>query len=130
MPGSLLFDFGDALRSSASSEKEDSKNFEKIFINEKLFAYFFIGFYEHVKNLITKEEMELLVDSIFIITIECAIRFLTDYLEGNKYFKISYPNHNLVRTRNQLLLAKSIDKKRNLLNKIIKNVISHFENFN
>lgn len=130
MPGSLLFDFGDALRSSASTEKEDSKNFEKIAIDEKLFTYFFIGFYKNVKNLITKEEIALLVDSIFIITIECAIRFLTDYLEENKYFKISYLKHNLVRAKNQLILAKDIDKKRDLLNKIIKKVIKHFEILN
>lgn len=128
MPGSMLYDFGDALRSSASSTEEDDKNIKNVYFDEKLFIYFVIGFYYNVKDIITYKEIDLLVDSIFIITMECAIRFLTDYLEGNVYFKVLYEKHNLIRARNQIALANDIYNKKEKLKRIIKNVVNRFEN--
>lgn len=127
MPGSLLYDFGDALRSSVSTVEEDSIDYELIDFDIKKFTYFFLGYYYKIMNIITSEEIELLVDSIYIITMEITMRFLTDYLSGSKYFSINYEKHNLNRAKNQIILAKIINNKKKQLEYVINAIMKHFE---
>ena len=123
MPGSLLFDFGDAIRIGASTAAEDEKDLSKVKLDFELFEKFSLGFLEVLKNDLTKEEINLLVDSAKIITLECGMRFLTDYLDGDKYFRTHFEDHNLVRARTQFKLVQEIedhyDELREIINKII-----------
>lgn len=125
MPGSLLFDFGDAVRSSASSQEEDSTNYDLIDFDINRFCFFLIGYLSKMDKIITDNEVNLLVDSIYIITMEITMRFLTDYLNGNKYFMVNYEEHNLNRAKNQIILAKKVYDKKELLSMIVKKVKKH-----
>lgn len=122
MPGSILFDFGDAIRIGVSTALEDEKDLRKVRINRRLFEKFTKGFLEETKELLTLEEKELLVESCKIITLECGIRFLTDFLENDIYFKTDYFEHNLVRAKNQFKLVKEFEKNENILLDIVKKV--------
>lgn len=122
MQGSLLYDFGDALRIGASTAAEDEEDLNKVWFNEELFEAFAKGFLEFMGKDITPREKELLGFSAKLLTYECGIRFLTDYLNGDTYFKVHKPAHNLIRARNQFKLVKDIDAKMDKLNKIIENL--------
>jgi len=122
MQGSLLYDFGDAMRIGASSAAEDEEDLSKVWFDEKLFEAFAKGFLEFMGEDITPREKELLGFSAKLLTYECGIRFLTDYLNGDTYFKIHKPAHNLIRARNQFKLVKDIEDKMDKLNKIIENL--------
>lgn len=122
MQGSLLYDFGDALRIGASSAAEDEEDLDKVWFDEKLFEAFAKGFLEFMGKDITPREKELLSFSAKLLTYECGIRFLTDYLNGDTYFKIHKPAHNLIRARNQFKLVKDIEDKMSRLDEIINNL--------
>ncbi len=124
MPGSVLFDFGDAIRIGASTALEDEKDLSKVKLDLDLFSKFTEGFLEILKHDLKKEEMTLLVDSAKIITLECGMRFLTDYLSGDKYFKIDYEDHNLVRARTQIKLVQEIEEKYDQMQEIVQNIIN------
>ena len=119
MPGSLLYDFGDAIRFGASTGREDEKDLSKVSLNLELFKAYSEGFCSALKDTITAKEKELLPYSAYLLTIELVIRFLTDYLNGDKYFKIDYEEHNLVRARTQIKLVKEIERHLNLNNMIV-----------
>ncbi len=129
MKGSLVYDYGDALRLGASNAKEDEVDLTKVVINFALVKAFTKGFLEATKKIITKEEIDLLLAGYYIITIELGIRFLTDYLDGDKYFALNEtqkkcrPKINLERAKNQLKLASEIEKNYQLLDKIIKDTL-------
>ena len=123
MPGSLLYDFGDAIRYGASTAAEDEKDLEKVAIDLKLFEAFTNGFVSQLKKSMTKTECELLAFSAKLMTYELAVRFLDDYLAGDVYFKTKYPEHNLIRAKNQLKICQDIDLKMNHMNKIVKDII-------
>jgi len=108
MPGLALFDFGDMVRSAASSAAEDEQDLEKVFINTELRDALTEGYLSTAGEFLTPEEKALLPISAEIITLELATRFLTDHLLCDKYFRTKYPGHNLVRARNQLALLKSM----------------------
>ena len=118
MPGSLLYDYGDALRFGASSGAEDEKDLSKIWFCVDKFEAFTKGFIEALPT-ITDAELELLPFSIKLMTLECGARFLADYLNGDTYFKTKYPEHNLVRARTQFKLVKEIEDKMDELNAIV-----------
>ncbi|MBE5818845.1 MAG: aminoglycoside phosphotransferase family protein [Clostridiales bacterium] len=120
MPGSMLYDFGDALRFGASSAKEDETNLDAVFCQLDKFEAFTKGFLGEVKASATAREIELLPLSVLLLTYECGIRFLTDYLEGDTYFKIHYPEHNIDRARNQLKLVADIETKLDEMSNIVK----------
>ena len=122
MKGSLLYDYGDALRIGASTAAEDEADLTKVNINFDLFESFTRGFLEKSKGLITPKEVSGLFDGFFIITCEIAMRFLHDYIDGDNYFKIAYPTHNLVRARNQIKMAKEVYKNKNKINNVIRYV--------
>lgn len=108
MPGLALFDFGDMVRSAASSAAEDEEDLEKVFINNELSDALTDGYLSTAGNFLTPEEKALLPIAPKVITFELATRFLTDHLLGDKYFRTNFPGHNLVRARNQLALLKSM----------------------
>lgn len=119
MPGSLLFDYGDGIRSTASTAKEDEPDLNKVELNLELFEEYTRGYLSEMAPYITEEELNLMGESIRIITLELAIRFLNDYINGDTYFKTNYENHNLDRARNQLKLVEDIESKLDYINQFI-----------
>lgn len=111
MPGSTLYDFGDALRTAASSGAEDEPDPGRIFFREDIFEAFCEGYLSAAAPFLTAEEISLLPDSVILLTYECGIRFLTDYLDGDTYFATAYPEHNLVRTRTQFKMIADMEEK-------------------
>ena len=123
MPGSSLFDLGDGIRSACSNSFEDEKDPNKIFLNLDLTKSYLKGYLEEMADLLTNDEIKNIALSIKILTYELAIRFLTDYLNGDTYFKIKYPAHNIDRFMNQYILLKDIDSKLNEINNYIKKTV-------
>ena len=119
MPGSMLYDFGDALRMGASTAAEDETDLNKVWFDETAFAAFAKGYLSEMKDSLTETEVKLLPLSAKLLTYECGIRFLTDYLNGDTYFKIHREHHNLDRARNQFKLVADIASKEKRLNEII-----------
>ena len=119
MPGSVLYDYGDALRFGASTGAEDEVDLDKIWFDLDMFEGFTKGFMEEVGDSLTPAERKLLAFSAKIMTYECGIRFLTDYLEGDTYFKIHREKQNIDRARTQFKLVSDIEKKMDEMNAII-----------
>jgi len=118
MPGLSLYDFGDAIRFGASTAAEDEPKLSKVSLDLRLFEVYAKGYLESVPCL-TEEEIRLLPLSAFVMTVEVAVRFLKDYLDGDLYFKIHRPDHNLIRARNQIALAADMERKLPKMEKII-----------
>ena len=119
MPGTILYDFGDAIRSGCNRADEDEKNLEKVRFSVDLFKAFSEGYLSSVASSITECEVNHLVDSAILMTFECGMRFLTDYLDGDHYFKTKYDNHNLVRCRTQFHLVKQMIEQKDVLEEIV-----------
>lgn len=119
MPGSLLYDYGDALRFGASSGAEDEVDLDKIYFDLELFEAFTKGFLGEVRDKLTPTEIELLPFSAKLLTYECGMRFLGDYLNGDTYFKIHREHHNLDRARTQFKLVADIETKLEDMKKIV-----------
>ncbi len=119
MPGSLLYDFGDAIRFGASSAAEDEAELDRVFVRTDMFAAFTKGFVTALGSSVTREELAALPESARVITLEQGIRFLTDYLCGDTYFRTSREGQNLDRTRNQLKLVADLEAKRAELDTIV-----------
>lgn len=119
MPGSLLYDYGDALRFGASSGAEDEVDLDKIYFDLELFEAFTKGFLGEVRDKLTPTEIELLPFSAKLLTYECGMRFLGDYLSGDTYFKIHREHHNLDRARTQFKLVADIETKLEDMKKIV-----------
>ncbi|MCI9437052.1 MAG: aminoglycoside phosphotransferase family protein [Lachnospiraceae bacterium] len=111
MPGSALYDFGDALRMGGSTAAEDEVDLEKVWFETEAFEAFVRGYLSEMKDALTEDEIALLPLSVKLMTYECGIRFLTDYLNGDTYFKIHREHHNLDRARNQFKLVADISGK-------------------
>lgn len=111
MPGFVAYDFGDAVRFAANPGGEDNEDLSKIYLDLDYYSAFAEGFVPQIRDMVTARELETLPDGVLAITLELAARFLTDYLNGDVYFKCKKPKHNLVRTRAQVALAKDIAKK-------------------
>lgn len=120
MPGMVMYDFGDAVRFIASTAAEDERDLQKVTFDESKFAAFADGFIKTTRDGLTDDELSCMVRGTFSITVELAARFLCDYLSGDLYFKIDYPDHNLVRAKNQLRLADDIFVKSARLSQIVK----------
>ena len=135
MNGSLLYDFGDALRLGASLAKEDETDLSKVGINFKMFRAFSKGYLKELKGIIKDEEIKHLLDGYFLMCFEVGLRFLTDYIDGDNYFvlnstqKQTRPNINLERARNQLKLSEEvlINKKKltDILNEVLRELKYH-----
>lgn len=127
MPGSILFDLGDGIRSACSNSFEDETDLNKIFLNLDLTKSYLKGYLEEMINCLTKEEINYLGLSIKILTYELALRFLTDYINGDTYFKIKYKNHNKDRFINQYTLFKDIENKLNEINEYIEKTVNNLK---
>ena len=113
MPGLSLYDFGDMVRTCTSPAEEDETDLRKVFMRFDMYEALFNGFCESAGAFMTAAERENLANAGKIITLEIGTRFLTDYLSGDKYFKIKRSNHNLERCRSQLKLVSSIEEQMN-----------------
>ena len=123
MPGSMLFDFGDSIRFGASTAAEDEKDLNKVHFDIELFKAYAEGYCGAVKDSITDKEAELLPYGSYLMTIECGMRFLADYLAGDTYFATKYEGHNLVRCRTQIRLASEMEAQFEEMGKIIENIL-------
>lgn len=119
MPGLAAHDFGDAVRFAANTAEEDEPDTSKVSLNLDLYRAFAEGFVEATAGELDESEINSLALGAFTITIELALRFLDDYITGDKYFKTNYEGHNLVRCRCQLALARDMEKKFDEMNKIV-----------
>ena len=124
MPGAAAYDFGDAIRFGANTGNEDEEDTGKISLNLDLFRLFAQGFVSETAGILTEKELESLVDGVRVITTEQVMRFLTDYLNGDTYFKIRYPLHNLVRSRAQMALLLDVEKKYDDMRRIVRSVMA------
>lgn len=121
MPGLSLYDFGDSIRFGASTAAEDEKSLSKVSMSLELFKAYADGYLSTAKGSLVKAEIENLAFASKVMTFECGMRFLTDYLNGDTYFKTDYPEHNLVRCRTQFKLVVDMEEKMEKMNGIIRN---------
>lgn len=123
MPGFSVTDFGDAIRSGATTAAEDENDISKVKLDLSLFEAFAKGFISGCGGALGKEEIMLFPEGAMMMTIECGMRFLTDYLSGDTYFKTAYAGHNLDRCRTQLKIfsemEKSLDKMKDIVAKLV-----------
>lgn len=120
MPGLSVFDFGDSIRFGASTGPEDEKDLSKIWCSMELFDIYTKGFIEGCGDKLTGKEIELLPMGAKIMTYECGMRFLADYLQNDIYFKTSRPEHNLDRARTQFKLVADMEAKWEEMHHIVK----------
>ena len=110
-PGSLLYDFGDLVRTAATTAREDEPNPERVDLDTGLFEALAEGFAEETRGLVTPAERALLPDAGKAFALVMGLRFLTDYLDGDRYYRVARPRHNLERARSQLALAEAFDRR-------------------
>lgn len=128
MPGSILFDFGDAIRSGAATAKEDSTELGKVDINYDYFQSFATEFLRETHDFLTEKEKENLTLSCLALTLELAMRFLDDYINGDTYFRCTHEGHNLERARNQLRLFSKMKESYDVLVGMIQEILLKLEN--
>jgi hypothetical protein len=121
MPGLSLYDFGDSIRFGASTAAEDEKDLSKVHMDIHLFEQFTKGFLEEAGRSLTHLEIKYLPIAAKIMTLECGMRFLTDYLNGDTYFKIHREGQNLDRCRTQFKLVSEMEEKMHSMKEIINN---------
>ena len=110
MPGTVLYDYGDSIRFGANTAVEDEKDLDKVNLDMDLFKTYTDGFLSKVADNLSKDEIHYLPLGAWTMTAEVGIRFLTDYLNGDIYFRTEYPDHNLVRARDQMKLLEKIEE--------------------
>ncbi len=120
MPGLVAFDFGDAIRIAASTGEEDEQDLSKVALDIEKYEAFTRGFVQMVGDNITQAEKDSLALGAIAMTAECGVRFLTDYINGDKYFKIHYPEQNLARARAHLVLARDMVARLEEMQNIVK----------
>ena len=111
MPGLAIYDFGDSIRFGANHCAEDEKDLSKVNFDIELYERYARGFLEGAQGVLTPEELEYLPWGAKLMTLECGIRFLTDYLDGDRYFRIHYPGQNLDRCRTQFKLVADMEQQ-------------------
>lgn len=119
MPGLAMNDFGDSIRFGASTATEDEQDLSKVSCDMELFDLYAKGFIEGCGGKLTEKEIDLMPTGAMVMTFECGMRFLTDYLRGDTYFKIHRENHNLDRCRTQFKLVKDMEAKWDTMREII-----------
>ena len=119
MPGLVGFDFGDAVRFAANTSDEDEMDLNKVMLDLKKYEAMVKGFVGRAGKSLTEQEKNTLALGAITMTIECGLRFLTDYIDGDNYFKTDYSEHNLVRARCQLKLAQSMIKSYSQMQEIV-----------
>lgn len=119
MPGFSVTDFGDAIRFGANTAAEDEKDLSKVGLDIGMFTAFADGFLTGCDGQLENSEIMLMPEGAKMMTIECGIRFLTDYLEGDTYFKTKYPEHNLDRCHTQLKLVADMENNWETMKQIV-----------
>lgn len=121
MPGLSLYDFGDSIRFGANTAAEDEKDVSKVSLSLEYFEAYTRGYLSAAGESLTKEEINQLAFSSKLMTLECGMRFLGDFINGDVYFKTTYPEHNLVRSRTQFALVADMEKKMDEMQKTVEN---------
>lgn len=111
MGGYAHYDFGDGIRTSVNLSDEDEADLSKVCFDLEIFEAFSAGYLEAVRDLLTPKEIETLPYAALLFPFIMGVRFLTDYISGDVYYKIQYPDQNLRRARNQLRLAQEGEKR-------------------
>jgi hypothetical protein len=119
MPGSALYDFGDMVRTATPTTREDSTELDRLDVRMDRFEALVRGYLASTRSFLNAAELENLAFSGKLLTLECGIRFLTDFLQGDVYFKIKHPEHNLDRCRNQFALVVAIEKRLPEMEKVV-----------
>lgn len=120
MPGSSLYDYGDAIRSCGSPAAEDEQDLCKVYCDMDLFRAYTEGYLKGCNGSLTELEIEMMPMGAKMMTLECGIRFLADFLNGDTYFRTHYEGQNLARTRNQLKLVADMESKWETMHQIVK----------
>lgn len=120
MPGLAMNDFGDSIRFGASTAAEDEQDLSKVSCSMELFELYAKGYIEGCGGKLTAREIELMPMGAKTMTFECGMRFLTDYIQGDTYFKIHRENHNLDRCRTQFKLVEEMEQKWHAMQEIVK----------
>jgi hypothetical protein len=119
MPGLALYDFGDMVRTATSPAKEDERDLSKVTMQFSMFEALVRGYLTTADAFLTPAERQYLVFSGKLITFEIGVRFLTDFLAGDSYFKVHREGHNLDRARTQFKLVESIEQQEHAMNKLV-----------
>lgn len=122
MPGYVAYDFGDAIRTTVNTAAEDEADTSKIEVNMDLFTGFTAGFLAETGAVLTETEIASLSLGVLLLPYIMAVRFLTDYIDGDHYYKIHFPQHNLQRARAQLALVKKLEKQYERMDHIIREI--------
>jgi len=122
MPGLAAHDFGDTIRFAANTAAEDEADLSKVSLDLEMYRAFTEGYLTEMGEWLTPEETESLALGAATITLELAVRFLDDYITGDKYFKTLYPGHNLVRAKCQLALYKDMMRKMDQMQSIVRDI--------
>ena len=126
MPGSSLYDYGDGVRFGASTAREDEEDTSLIRLDMDKTRAFTRGFIQETAGILSDEELQRLPLGIKVLTCELAMRFLTDYLDGDLYFKVNSPQHNLIRTRAQMALLKDVEIRENELQDMVQQYVAQY----
>lgn len=119
MPGSVLYDFGDQVRTTAGQFSENETDHSKVVVNLEVYEHLAKGYLSVANDFLVDREIELLPFSGCLMTFTIGIRFLADYLDGDLYFKTSYPEENLDRARAQFAFVRSIEQHMDEIEKIV-----------
>ena len=120
MPGYVLSDFGDFIRTGANTGAEDDKNLENVSVNLDIFEAYAKGYLKHAASFLTDIEIDNLAFGAKLLTYMQTVRFFTDYIDGDTYYKIAYPEHNLVRTKSQFKLSQSLEENFDKMRQIVR----------
>lgn len=123
MPGTAVFDFGDSIRFGANTAEEDERDLSRVSLSLPLYESYLKGFLEGCAGSLTDAEVRLLPWGAKLMTLECGMRFLTDYLEGDKYFRIHRPEHNLDRARTQFALVADMERKWDEMQRLVQQTV-------
>jgi len=122
MPGLSIYDFGDSIRFGANHSAEDEKDLSKVNFDIELYRIYTRGFLEGAQGGLTEAELQYLPWGAKLMTLECGIRFLTDYLDGDNYFHIHYPDQNLDRCRTQFKLVSDMENQWEQMHEIVREI--------
>lgn len=120
MPGTLVYDFGDAIRFGANTAAEDEPDVSKVSLDLELYQQYVSGYLLGCNGSLTQKELDMLPMGAKLMTLECGMRFLTDYLSGDTYFRIHRKQQNLDRCRTQLALVADMERKWEQITKLVK----------
>lgn len=123
MPGLTAFDFGDSIRAGASTAAEDETDLEKVRFDMELYRAYTQGFLHSAGAALTETELATLPDGAWAMTFEVGVRFLTDYINGDVYFRVKHPRQNLDRARNQFHLALQMEQRREEMGRVVREAL-------